>query len=84
MPSTLMCRCTPMRSNQRRNSRSSRAAGPPRAASARAIAAHPVLHALARPGDVAILQQRDEVVADRPAQRVLEIDDAGIALARRS
>ncbi len=31
--------------------------------------------------DVTILQQRDEVVADRPAQRVLEVDDAGIALA---
>src|SRR5262245_20460481 len=45
-----------------------------------AIAAHPALDALARPADVAILEQRHEVVADRPAQRILEIDDARPAL----
>ena len=81
MPSTLMCRCTPIRSNQRRNSASLAPAGPPPArAAGRGYAAHPADHARARPGDVAVLQQRHQVVADRAAQRVLEIDDAGIAL----
>src|SRR6187551_3486762 len=47
------------------------------------VAAHPALDALARPADVAVLEQRHEVVADGPAQRVLEIDDAGPALAFR-
>jgi hypothetical protein len=43
------------------------------------IAIHPVHDTLARPGDVAVLQQRHQVVADRPAQGILEVDDTGIA-----
>ena len=46
----------------------------------RAITAHPALHACARPADVAVLEQRHEVVADRAAQCVLKIDHARIAL----
>ncbi len=45
-----------------------------------AISAHPALDALPRPTDVAIFQQRNEVVADRPCERILKIDDAGIVL----
>jgi len=47
-----------------------------------AITADPLLNALARPTDVTILEQGHEVVANGSAQRILEIDDAGIALRR--
>jgi hypothetical protein len=79
MPSTLRWRCRPIMSNQRRNSRSLAAAAETRARS-RARYSRTQPHARARPGDVAILQQRDEVVGDRAVERVLEIDDAGVAL----
>ena len=41
------------------------------------VAAQPALDALARPADVAVLEQRNQVVAHWPAQRILKIDDAG-------
>ena len=44
-----------------------------------AIGADPALHARARPVDVAVLEQRHQVVADRAGERVLKIDDAGVA-----
>src|SRR5689334_14454730 len=51
------------------------AAGPAALQQLGAIAAHPLLHARAWPGDVAILQQRNEVVADGARERILKIDD---------
>ncbi len=41
-----------------------------------AIAFHPSIHALGIPFDIAVAQQRDEVVSDRAGHRVLEIYDA--------
>src|SRR3546814_11067200 len=41
----------------------------------------PGVNARIRPGDVAVAQQRDQVVSDRAAHRVLEIDNAGFAFA---
>ncbi len=41
----------------------------------------PAHHVGRWPGDVAVAQQRHEVVGERPVHRVLEIEDAGIASA---
>src|SRR5450631_4144068 len=46
----------------------------------RAIACDPACDARTRPSDVAVLQERYQVIADRTAQRVLKIDDARVAL----
>ena len=79
MPPTFRCRCTPIRSNQRRNwRRRGRRRGrrpPPVARNSQ----RPADDALLRPVDVAVPEQRDEVVGDRAAHGVLEIEDAGIA-----
>jgi len=45
----------------------------------RVMRPHPCLHARPRPGDVAVLEQRYQVVADGTAQGVLEVDDPGVA-----
>ena len=76
MPSTLMWRCRPMRSNQRRNFAGPGARG--ERADPLAKGRDPGLDPRARPGDVAVLQQRHEVVADRPVQGILEVEDARI------
>ena len=45
---------------------------------AAAVFERPAGHPLLRPGDVAVAQQRDEVVCERPVHRVLEIEDARV------
>ena len=66
MPSTLRWRCTPIRSNQRRNCASSRPAAQPRLVGRAGSTQRPATNLLCGPGDVAVAQQRDEVVGDGP------------------
>ena len=80
MPSTLRWRC---KSHAVEPAQELRAIAPTSMPAARrcfAVAVEPGEQALSRPDDVAVLEQRHEVVADGTAHRVLEIHDAGIAL----
>jgi hypothetical protein len=46
------------------------------------VTEHPSPYPFRRPRDVAVLEERDRIVGDRPPHRILKIQDAGIALAR--
>ena len=78
MPLAFRCRCTPIRSNQRRNWRSSAPASRPAAQRCAPELARPPDHALVRPFDVAVPQQRHEVVGERAVHGVLEVEDARV------
>ena len=55
----------------------------PRGRARAPITAAPTLDALLRPGDVAVAQQRDEVVGQAAAHGVLEIEDAWVVARHR-
>ena len=79
MPSTLRWRCRPIHSScaRTRRSRRRRAARP---CAPPASSGCPVELLLLVPGDEGVAQQRGQVVGDRAAGGVLEVEDAGVRL----
>ena len=45
-----------------------------------AVPEYPPPHPFRRPGDVAVLEERDRIIGDGSPHRILEVEDAGIAL----
>ena len=84
MPSTLRWRCSPIHSSARQNSPKSRVQRQPGLARHLPVADRPVDLLLFLPGDEGVAQQRGDVVGDRAADRVLEVEDAGVGRRRPS
>ena len=76
MPSTFRWRCRPIHSSGRQNSPKSSVDRQAGLARLLPVAHRPVELLLLVPGDEGVAQQRGDVVADRPGDRVLEVEDA--------
>ena len=84
MPSTFRWRCRPIHSRSRQNSPKSACTGSAGLARRLPVADRPVELLLLVPGDEGVAQQRGDVVGDRAAHRVLEVEDAGVRVGRPS
>ena len=81
MPSTLICRCTPIHSKSRQKVPKSGVDGDAGGARLLPVAHGPVELPLLVPLDVRVAQERHEIVGHGAVHRVLEVEHAGIGLA---